>query len=89
MFPMEKEKMAKNLAKINYVVLKALLPYIILAKLQEGQATVPTIILEIHKKFEIMLSPGTLYGVIYSMERKGYVKRNEASIFSCRKSWIT
>ena len=62
--------------KWRYVIMiKNFLDTIILAELRNSSALSGYDIIEfIHKKFGILISSGTVYALLYSMERKGLIK---------------
>jgi len=56
-------------------MIKNFLDIMILAKLRNSSPLSGYDIIEfIHKKFGVLISPGTIYAVLYSMERKGLIK---------------
>ena len=56
-------------------MIKNFLDTIILAELRNSSALSGYDIIEfIHKKFGILISSGTVYALLYSMERKGLIK---------------
>jgi len=61
--------------KIPYAVVKGLLPYMTLAAVKKiGKGTVYNILAYIEKEFNTHIPSATMYGVIYSLERKGYIQ---------------
>lgn len=46
---------------------------VILAKLQSERATGYELMRCLHSSFDLMISPGIVYSVLYSMERKGLI----------------
>jgi DNA-binding PadR family transcriptional regulator len=63
------------LKEVQRNMIKDFLDTIILAKLRNSSPLGGYDILEyINKKFGILISPGTIYCVLYSMERRGLVK---------------
>lgn len=72
--------MAPRIDNISYMVLRAYLPYLILKVLMvNGTVTAYTVIQTIHDAFGMHFSPGTVYGMINALERKGYVDRKPSS----------
>jgi DNA-binding PadR family transcriptional regulator len=66
----------KVLRKVRKRVLKACLDVAILAELSEKKVLSATnIILFFEKRFEIQLSAGTVYPVLYALERDGKIRR--------------
>ena len=65
----------KILKEMHRDIIKNFLDRIILAKLRNSSPLSGYDIMEfIHEKFGILVSPGTVYAVLYSMERKGLIK---------------
>jgi DNA-binding PadR family transcriptional regulator len=61
--------------KVSYTVVKGVLPYIILATIRRvGENTLPNILAYIEEEFDTHIPPSTMYGVIYGLERKGYIQ---------------
>lgn len=52
---------------------KTFMDMLILAELQEKPLSDYDIISLIHKRFDVMVSSGTVYSLLYSLERKGLV----------------
>lgn len=46
----------------------------IMVKMREGEVSGYDILTYFHGKFDLLVSPGTVYSVLYSMERKGLIK---------------
>ncbi|MEM3703007.1 MAG: hypothetical protein QXX79_01090 [Candidatus Bathyarchaeia archaeon] len=60
---------------ISYTVVKGLLPYITLATIKKtGENTLNNILKYIEKEFNTHIPSSTMYGIIYSLERKGYIQ---------------
>ena len=66
----EKEK----LDELNDHLIKALLDIIVLELLHDSPKHGYKTIAEIHKKFGVMLSPGTVYPLLYELEKVGWVE---------------
>jgi len=63
------------LRKMNERTIKNFMDILILAQLREGlPMSGYDFIAFIHKKFRILMSPGTVYSVLYSLERDGLIK---------------
>jgi DNA-binding PadR family transcriptional regulator len=75
------------LSEMQERIVKAFLDIIVLAKLREEHEPVSgyDVITFIHKKFGILVSSGTVYSILYSMERDGVLKGR----FSQRKRVYT
>jgi DNA-binding PadR family transcriptional regulator len=57
--------------------LREFMDILIMAKMKNGGFTGYDVISYFHEKFDLLVSPGTVYSVLYSMERKGLVKAQE------------
>jgi DNA-binding PadR family transcriptional regulator len=55
-------------------IVKALLEAVILINLRDDSKSSYDILLELNRKFDIFISPGSLYSTMNSMERDGYIK---------------
>lgn len=68
------------LRRIREKTIKNFMDILILAKLRDGHPTSGyDFITFIHKKFHILISSGTVYSVLYSLERDGLIKGMQAS----------
>ena len=56
----------------NHLV-KTFLDIIVLTMLSQNSSHGYALIADIHKKFDVLLSPGTLYPLLYSLEKKDMV----------------
>ena len=66
---------SKILKEMQRNITKHFLDTIILAELRNTSFLGGYDIVElVHKKFGFLMSPGTVYGFLYSMERKGLIK---------------
>lgn len=54
--------------------LKEFMDVMIMVKIREGETSGYDIINYFHQKFDLLVSPGTVYSVLYSMERDGLIK---------------
>jgi DNA-binding PadR family transcriptional regulator len=54
-------------------LVKSFLDIIVLSMLRQNSSHGYALIADIHKKFDVLLSPGTLYPLLYSMEKKGLI----------------
>jgi DNA-binding PadR family transcriptional regulator len=69
--------MSKDILKgVTERVIKDFLDLIILGQLNKSVSPMSgyDVILFIHKKFGVLVSSGTVYGLIYAMERKGLIR---------------
>lgn len=53
--------------------MKSFLDIIVLSMLRDNPSHGYGIIADIHKRFDVLLSPGTLYPLLYSLEKKGMI----------------
>jgi DNA-binding PadR family transcriptional regulator len=60
--------------KIYERLLKEFMDIFIMAKMREGENSGYDILTYFHEKFDLPVSPGTVYSVLYSMERNGLIK---------------
>ena len=51
---------------------------LIMVKMKESGTSGYDIVTYFHEKFDFLVSPGTVYSVLYSMERNGLVRANVA-----------
>jgi len=54
-------------------LVKSFLDIIVLSMLKETPSHGYGIIADIHKRFDVLLSPGTLYPLLYSLEKKDLI----------------
>ncbi len=64
---------AKILKKMHEKVIKSFMDTIIMAELQNGPISGYDVISFIHNKFGFLVSSGTVYSLLYSLERNGLV----------------
>ena len=57
-------------ADIQDHLVKSFLDIIVLSMLKQSPSHGYAIIADIHKQFDVLLSPGTLYPLLYSLEKK-------------------
>lgn len=55
-------------------VVKDFLDILTLMELKRNPMSGHDLISSIWKKFDVQLSPGTVYGLLYNLEREGYIK---------------
>jgi|GEM_PF-694288 DNA-binding PadR family transcriptional regulator len=60
--------------KVYERFLKEFMDILIMVKMREGEVSGYDILTYFHGKFDLLVSPGTVYSVLYSMERKGLIK---------------
>ena len=65
---------ARIIKKMHERVIKSFMDTIIMAELQNGAISGYDVITYIHAKFGFLLSSGTVYSLLYSLERNGLVE---------------
>jgi DNA-binding PadR family transcriptional regulator len=65
---------ARIIKKMHERIIKSFMDTIIMAELQNGPISGYDIISYIHNKFGFLVSSGTVYSLLYSLERNGLVK---------------
>jgi len=65
---------ARIIKKMHERVIKSFMDAIIMAELQNGAISGYDVITYIHAKFGFLLSSGTVYSLLYSLERNGLVE---------------
>jgi DNA-binding PadR family transcriptional regulator len=63
-----------NISELNRHLVKSFLDIIVLVLIRDFPQHGYGIIAEIHKQFGVLLSPGTLYPLLYGFENEGWVK---------------
>ena len=64
---------SRIVANLRRRTIKTFMDMLILAELQEKPLSGYDIINIIHKRFDVLVSSGTVYSLLYSLERKGLV----------------
>jgi len=64
----------KILKKMHERIIKNFMDIIILAELRKGPMSGYDVISFIHNKFNLLVSSGTVYSLLYSLERNGLVE---------------
>jgi len=62
------------LKKMHRRIIKTFLDVLVLAELRNGPLSGYDIIAFIHNKFHLLVSSGTVYSLLYSLERDGLIK---------------
>lgn len=65
---------ARIIKKMHERVIKSFMDTIIMAELQSGAISGYDVITYIHTKFGFLVSSGTVYSLLYSLERSGLVE---------------
>ncbi len=65
---------ARIIKKMNERVIKSFMDTIILAELQHGPISGYDVISYIHNRYGFLVSSGTVYSLLYSLERNGLVE---------------
>ncbi|MFB3890097.1 MAG: PadR family transcriptional regulator [Candidatus Bathyarchaeia archaeon] len=71
--PIEKAD-AEVIKKLNERIIKNFLDIIIMAELRNGALSGYDIISYVHSKYHLLVSSGTIYSLLYSIERNGLIK---------------
>jgi DNA-binding PadR family transcriptional regulator len=66
----------KEHKKINERIVKDFLDIIILSQSKKGSITGYEIMTYVNENFDVMISPGTVYSTIYSLERQNFIVGN-------------
>lgn len=64
----------KELKELHDRIVKTFLDIIIMAELRSGQVSGYDLITLIHDRFNLLLSSGTVYSKLYSIEREGLIE---------------
>ena len=64
----------KIVKKLQRRVVKSFMDILILTELRNSPMGGYDVISHIHKRFGILMSPGTVYSLLYSLEREGLIK---------------
>jgi DNA-binding PadR family transcriptional regulator len=64
----------KVLRKLHERIIKNFMDIIILAELRKGPMSGYDVISFIHNKFNLLVSSGTVYSLLYSLERNGLIE---------------
>jgi DNA-binding PadR family transcriptional regulator len=64
----------KILKKMHERIIKNFMDIIIMTELQNGSLSGYDVISYIHNKFNLLVSSGTVYSLLYSLERSGLVE---------------
>lgn len=67
---------ASVLKKMYRRLIKSFLDVLILAELRNGPMSGYDVIAFIHRKFRLLVSSGTVYSLLYSLERDGLIEGN-------------
>jgi DNA-binding PadR family transcriptional regulator len=70
----EKKLEGKVLRKMHERIIKNFMDIIILAELKNGPMSGYDVISFIHNKFNLLVSSGTIYSLLYSLERNGMIE---------------
>ena len=65
---------AKKLKKMHERIIKNFMDIIILAELRNSPMSGYDVIAFIHNKFRLLVSSGTVYSLLYSLERNGLIQ---------------
>ena len=65
---------SKFVATLRRRVIKGFLDILILTELKKGHLSGYDVIGYIHRKFDVLVSSGTVYSLLYSLERDGLIR---------------
>jgi len=65
---------AEILGELYRRVVKAFMDIVVLAELRRGPMSGYDVIERVHNKFRILVSSGTVYSLLYSLERDGLIR---------------
>ena len=63
--------------KIHERFLKEFMDILIILKMKEGEVSGYDVLTYFHRKFGFLVSAGTVYSILYSMERDGLIKARQ------------
>jgi DNA-binding PadR family transcriptional regulator len=72
--PSSEKLEGKILKKIHERIIKNFMDIIIMTELQNGSLSGYDFISYIHNKFNLLVSSGTVYSLLYSLERNGFIE---------------
>jgi len=72
--PSDEKLEAKTLKQMHERIIKNVMDIIILAELRNGPISGYDAISFIHNKFHLLVSSGTVYSLLYSLERNGLIQ---------------
>ena len=72
--PSNQKLESKTLRKIHERIIKNFMDIIIMTELRNGSLSVYDFISYIHNKFNLLVSSGTVYSLLYSLERNGLIE---------------
>ena len=64
----------KTVEKLRNRVVKNFLDILVLTEIKDNQLSGYDVIGLIHKRYDILVSSGTVYSLLYSLEREGIIK---------------
>jgi len=64
----------KTVEKLRNRVIKNFLDILVLTEMKDNQLSGYDVIGLIHKRYDILVSSGTVYSLLYSLEREGIIK---------------
>lgn len=65
---------ASIVGELREKILKNLMEILVLTEVKRHPSSGYDLLAVIHKKFDILVSPGTVYSMLYSLEREGWLK---------------
>ena len=61
-------------AQVRASLLKRFIDIIVLEELKKCEMSGYDLVLKLHTKYDLLVSPGTVYALLYSLERQGLIK---------------
>jgi len=66
------EQYEKNQVRVS--LLRRFIDLIALEELKKGEMSGYDLVFRLHTKYDLLVSPGTVYALLYSLERQGLIK---------------
>ena len=60
--------------QVRVSLLRRFIDLIVLEELKESEMSGYDLVFRLHTKYDLMVSPGTVYAMLYSLERQGLIK---------------
>jgi len=60
--------------QVHASLLKRFIDIIVLEELKKGEMSGYELVFKLHTKYDLLVSPGTVYALLYSLERQGLIK---------------
>jgi len=66
------EQYEKNQVRVS--LLKRFIDLIVLEELKKCDMSGYDLVFKLHTKYDLLISPGTVFALLYSLERRGFIK---------------